>query len=419
MDPTLTENVDGNAEGGGNNNGDNVGNVGGREERQQIVPPPPTLPVPKLGQPAYIPRPNPLMRPASQLGPLANDDGRGGTPGAGSSRDNVYEQNPSNISAVNPLGISQNIQRAVTPAYTGPTFPVQKVEVVTAENFKIWRVKIRMAAVNMKCAQAFQTSLPGNEEDNAAMFLLSNSVPIEWQGRVLEQASAYDGCCWVCNQFCGGTNAYLVDELERKFSNLKHSSKESFDQYVNRAANLASNLADNGRSVSKTSLVTKIVAGLPDSFNNSRASLRLTGKNWSLDQLCAEIKQEAFNIDSTKSSGTPAKAMLTEEKTSSTGKSKPQGSGGGGNGKQSQRKIKGNCWNCNKPGHCARDCRAPDSGMKFKPNREGGTSPKDEPKALVTAFKGGNKGTWADIMDSQEWVVDSGATHHVTGNPAL
>jgi hypothetical protein len=210
-----------------------------------------------------------------------------------------------------------------------------------------------------------------------------------------------------------------VDDLERKFAGLRFSSKETVDQYVNRAYNIASNLADNGRAVSKSSLDTKIVAGLPDLFNNSKASLRLTGKDWSLDQLCAEIKSEAFNLDSSKSGATPAKALFTEEKPSYPGKNKSQGSGGGGNGKQSQRKIKGNCWNCNKPGHCARECRLPDSGMKFRPSREGQTSQKDEPKALVTSFKGGNKGTWADIMDSQEWVVDSGATHHITGNPAL
>ncbi len=31
----------------------------------------------------------------------------------------------------------------------------------------------------------------------------------------------------------------------------------------------------------------------------------------------------------------------------------------------------------------------------------------------------GNKGTWADMVDGNEWVVDSGASHHVTGNPAI
>jgi len=302
------------AEGRGNN-GDNDVIADGREERQIPPPPPPVIPIPQAIPLAYVPRPDPLMRPPSQFVPFANVDGRSGTPGAGSSRDNIYDKNPLNIPAASPLGISQNTTQAVPPAYTGQTFPVHKVEAVTADNFKVWRIKIRLAAVNMKCVQAFQSPLPGSEQDNAAMYLLSNSVPTEWQGRVLEQGSAYDGVCWVCAQFCGGSNTYLVDELERKFAGLKYSSKETIDQYVNRGNNLASNLAENGRAVSKSSLVTKIVAGLPDLFNKSKASLRLTGKNWTLDQLCAEIKAEAFNLDSTKSSATPAKALFTEEKT--------------------------------------------------------------------------------------------------------
>ncbi len=31
----------------------------------------------------------------------------------------------------------------------------------------------------------------------------------------------------------------------------------------------------------------------------------------------------------------------------------------------------------------------------------------------------GKKGTWADMVDGNEWVVDSGASHHVIGNPDI
>lgn len=59
--------------------------------------------------------------------------------------------------------------------------------------------------------------------------------------------------------------------------------------------------------------------------------------------------------------------------------------------------------------------------MALKLNGEGKTSQRDEPKALGTIFKGGNKGTRVEILDRQEWVVKSGAIHHIyiTRNPAL
>lgn len=80
-------------------------------------------------------------------------------------------------------------------AYTRLTFPVQKVKELTTDDLNIWRIKVCMDALNMMCVQAFRSPLPGSVQDNVVMFLLSNSVPVEWQGRVLKQGCACDGCC--------------------------------------------------------------------------------------------------------------------------------------------------------------------------------------------------------------------------------
>jgi len=310
-------------------------------------------------------------------------------------------------------------KQALPGANLHPTFPVQKVEAVSADNFEVWRNKMRMAAVNMRCFRAFESDMRGTLEDNAALFLLMNSVPAEWQLRITQMPSAFEGIIWVCERFHGGKNTYLVDELERKFAALKYSPKETYEQYVMRANNLASNLTSNGHGVSRTALVTKIVQGLPDLFDNSRASLRLTGKNWTLDELCAEIKAEAWNLESTKEKKTVAKAMFVDEKPAYVGKTKQQGSGGGGKG-NSQRKIKGDCWNCGKPGHSARECRSPNTNYAHKPgNSSGNADTKAAAKALVSTSKEEAEWTSAGKMDSEEWVVDSGASHHITGNPAL
>jgi hypothetical protein len=91
-DPILGNVGIDNVEGGGNN----AENQAGRED-EQLPPPLPIITEPFLPIPvdpgsrpmAYIPRPDTLMRPASQFVPFLNGDGRKGTPGAGSSRDNV------------------------------------------------------------------------------------------------------------------------------------------------------------------------------------------------------------------------------------------------------------------------------------------------------------------------------------------
>ena len=357
--------------------GENVEGGDGQHGEERNNPPPPQLNPPSVlsgsGPSGKGDRAGPLLTRPLQPVPYIVGVGRNGTPGADTSNGNVYYRNPLNIPASNPVGsVSQNS----TEAFMQLTFPVQKVEVVTADNFKVWRVKMRMAATNMRCAKAFESSMPNTAEDNAAMFLLSNAVPVEWQGRVLDMGSAYEGVCWVCEQFCGGSNTYLVDELERKFAALKFSPKESYDQYVNRANNLASNLTSNGRAVSKTSLVTKIVAGLPDLFNNSKASLRLTGKGWSLDELCAEIKAEAFRLGCTESSVPAAKALIAEGERARFGTSSNQGSNGG-NGNQ-YRKFNGTCWHCGVKGHVARDCNGPNKEFAFRPQTEKETEGSNE-----------------------------------------
>jgi hypothetical protein len=227
--------------------------------------------------------------------------------------------------------------------------------------------------------------MAGSMENNAATLLLINSLPAEWQLRITEMPSAFEAIIWVCDQFDGGKNTYLIDELERKFAVLKYSSTESWEQYVMRANNLASNMTSNGHPVSKTTLVTRIVQGLPDSFDNSRASLRLTGKNWSLDELCYEIKAEAFNLKITQEKKTAAKAIFVEEKPAFVGKPKQQGSGSGGKG-NSHKKIKGDCWNCSKAGHSYRECRGPNTNFAFKPgNSSGNAEPKPSAEELVSA----------------------------------
>ncbi len=71
------------------------------------------------------------------------------------------------------------------------------------------------------------------------------------------------------------------------------------------------------------------------------------------------------------------------------------------NGKPQQRKIKGNCWNCGKLGHSHTDCRAPPSKFAFKPRRnDNGADSREDPIALITKFVGGNKGTWAGLVET-------------------
>jgi hypothetical protein len=48
-----------------------------------------------------------------------------------------------------------------------------------------------------------------------------------------------------------------------------------------------------------------------------------------------------------------------------------------------------------------------------------GAGAKEKPKALITMNREGKPVSWADMVDGQEWVVDSGSSDHLARNPGL
>ncbi len=142
-----------------------------------------------------------------------------------------------------------------------------KVEKVTKETFHIWKVKMKLAAINAKCYKAFEKRSVGSDQDAAALFLLMSSVPDMWQKNLSVIGNAHDGMHWVMDQFDGGINQFHVQELEDEFRDLKMLPKDTYESYVMRADSIAINMHSNQRAVTHAALVEKIVNGLPEWFN--------------------------------------------------------------------------------------------------------------------------------------------------------
>jgi hypothetical protein len=350
-------------------------------------------------------------------GPKQETARRDGSAGVGQSTDPVVTQKPSKG---NPFG--EQMQVSFQPRESGnqsvPAFSCQmlKVEKVTKDNFDTWKVRMSLAAINAKCYAAFEHPRPNSYENAAAMTLLLNGTPELWHTSLSKKRNAHDALHWGMDQFDGGKNQFHVDELDREFQTLKMASEETYEAYAMRAGNLPINLESNAREVTHSSLVDKIVNGLPALFDTTKSSLRLLGRSLTLEDLCSMIKHEAYNLEIARPKGTGEKALIARL---TAGNSQNQGRNRA-NGKPQQRKIKGNCWNCGRLGHSHVECRAPPSNFAFKPRRnDSGADSREEPIALITQFDGGNKGTWADLVDGQEWVVGSGASHHITGDPSV
>ncbi len=111
-------------------------------------------------------------------------DFRGGTRGAGQSSQPLFA---AKRERGNPFGEGSEARPQPTgqDTQTYTTFPNQmKVEKVTKETFHVWKVKMKLAAINAKCYKAFEKRSVGSDQDAAGLFLLMSFVPDMWQKKL-------------------------------------------------------------------------------------------------------------------------------------------------------------------------------------------------------------------------------------------
>jgi hypothetical protein len=207
--------------------------------------------------------------------------------------------------------------------------------------------------------------MAGYDEDSVAFNMLFASTPDSWHDALYEEGSAHVAVYYVLDQFDGGSNEFYVDELDREFRDLKMDLKETVDDDVIRSANIASNLKSNGRPVTYTSLVAKIVNGLTDMFSLANPELRIHGADLTVRNLLLLIKSEGHNLEVLQPKTRAQVAHFSSGTTGDQGRFATKG-------KDQPRKYLGIYWNCGEQGHMHRDCQEPDTNFAFRPPRRNG-----------------------------------------------
>ena len=236
---------------------------------------------------------------------------------------------------------------------------VQKVPLLTRENWPVWSERMGLllrlhkcweavrppsAASSSSSASAATSQAPSvsAEEDSKALAYIGLHVADEYLQHVANATSARALWCTFEGLFVTRIAAQKLN-LKRQLTTLKQGGQEPFEDFFNRALELRQRLAAIKVEVSDDDLASALLAGAGESYTNTAEALAVS---------TTELDLEVIRI----------KMMAAEERLGILRKGRPVREPANTiHALQAQARPVRKCWNCGRAGHIAAKCRQPKS----------------------------------------------------------
>ena len=196
--------------------------------------------------------------------------------------------------------------------------------------------------------------------------------------------------------------------LRQELTNLRKKPSETVTEYLARARELASNLEAVGHKPEPTELTLPVLAGLPKDYSVLVTILGTSKEEHELDDILPmllQMEQQLNREEETVPIYAAMRNMSVNDRRQPRGNQQPRGDQqprgnqqrrGSGRKSSGSRRITGTCFYCNKPGHMQADCRER-AAYQQRDNQ------------FTVAF-----GASLQQIMSKEWIIDSGASRHLT-----
>lgn len=256
------------------------------------------------------------------------------------------------------------------------------------DNYATWSVRMRLLLTHKGVWAAVKEGT-GSQNDQKALALIGLHVKDHHLMTIAECKSAQEAWNTLEAVYKAKSNARKL-HLRRELNSLKKEASEPLTKYVARAKALQSDLLASGHEVKSCEVAWSVLAGLPKEYETVVTILEASDSELDLDSLLPKLLHVETRLARESDSGDDKAAAFMAHGNRGSQSTPPEGS----------RHHDKECYYCGKKGHIKAHC--------FKKKRDDAARSGSSSAQLAVALMA------IQGAETSSWVLDSGASQHMT-----